>query len=262
MPDALIGHTGFVGGNLAAQHRFHAWFNSKNVEAVRGQRFDTLVVSAMPAAMWVANADPDADRATLDRLWDCLAACRAEAVVVVSTVAVYPVTVGVDEDTIVEPTYATPYGRHRRALECRAAAHFPRVLTVRLPALYGPGLKKNAVYDLLHDNDTHKIPAAAEYQYYNLNRLWRDVRTALAAGLECVNLTTAPVSVRDVARAAFGVAFDNDPGTRPAAFDVRTKHAALFGGRDGYLESREQVLAGLKAFVAAERRAVPLRGAA
>src|SRR5581483_3428399 len=40
MPDALIGHTGFVGGNLAAQHPFHTWFNSKNIEAIRGHRFE------------------------------------------------------------------------------------------------------------------------------------------------------------------------------------------------------------------------------
>ena len=39
MPDALIGHTGFVGGNLAAQHRFDAVFHSKTIESVRGVGF-------------------------------------------------------------------------------------------------------------------------------------------------------------------------------------------------------------------------------
>ena len=29
MFDAIIGHTGFVGGNIAAQHHFDARFNSK-----------------------------------------------------------------------------------------------------------------------------------------------------------------------------------------------------------------------------------------
>jgi len=262
MPDALIGHTGFVGGNLAAQHRFQAWFNSKNVEAARGQRFDLLVVSAMPAAMWVANKDPDGDAANLERLWGSLAACRADAVVIVSTVAVYPVPVGVDEDTLVERVFQTTYGRNRYLLERRAAAHFPRVLSVRLPALYGPGLKKNAVYDLLRGHETHKISADAVYQFYNLNRVWRDVRTALDAGLSVVNLATEPVSVREVARVAFGMPFENAPPGTPAHFDVRTKHAGAFGGRGDYIESREQVLAGLKAFVAAERTPVRMGVAA
>lgn len=262
MPDALIGHTGFVGGNLAAQHPFAAWFNSKNVEAVRGQRFDTLVVSAMPAAKWIANRDPAGDRATLDRLWGCVSACRAETVVIVSTVDVYPVPGNVDEDTLIFPMYQQPYGRHRLELEQRAAAHFPRVLSVRLPGLYGPGLKKNAVYDLLHDNETHKVPAAGVFQFYNLNRLWRDINAALAAGLSVVNFATEPVSVRDVAREAFGIDFTNQPPGLPPRYDVRTKHAAVFGGRDGYLEPRGHVLAGLKAFVAAERGRVATRAAA
>jgi nucleoside-diphosphate-sugar epimerase len=254
MPDALIGHTGFVGGNLAAQHRFDAWYNSKNVEAVRGRRFDTLVVSGMPAAMWVANANPDADRACLDRLWGCVSECRPATVVVVSTVAVYPVPTGVDEDSPIDETAQTPYGRHRLELERRAAAHFPRVLSVRLPALYGPGLKKNALYDLLHNNQVEKVHADAAYQFYPLGRLWRDIRTALDAGLSVVNLATEPVTMREVGRAAFGRAFDNDPGTAPARYDVRTRHAGVFGGRGGYVEDRGRVLAGLAAFVAAERR--------
>jgi nucleoside-diphosphate-sugar epimerase len=257
MSDALVGHTGFVGGNLAAQHRFDAVFNSKTIESVRGKRFRRLVVSAMPAEMWVANRDPVADLAALNRLWANLEQCRADECVVISTVAVYATPICVDEGTLIEPNFSTAYGQHRWELERRARWHFPRSLSVRLPALYGPGLKKNAVYDLIHDNRVDKLHAGATYQYYHLGRLGRDIETALAAGLRRVNLATAPVTVRDVARAAFGRDFENDPGTRPACFDVRTAHAELFGGSGNYLETREQVLAGLTRFVAAERAAAP-----
>ncbi|HEX4609917.1 MAG TPA: hypothetical protein VH092_17110 [Urbifossiella sp.] len=253
MSDALVGHTGFVGGNLAAQHRFEATFNSKTIESIRGRSFGRLVVSALPAEMWVANRDPDADRAALDRLWANLSQCRAEEVAVISTVAVYATPIAVDEDTLIEPSLATAYGRHRLELEQRLHWHFPRVVAVRLPGLYGPGLKKNAVYDLLHDNQVNKLHAGSVYQFYNTTRLWRDVEAALRSGARVVNLATEPVTVREVARAAFGRDFGNDPGSRPACFDVRTKHAPLFGGRDGYLETREQVLAGLARFVSAER---------
>jgi nucleoside-diphosphate-sugar epimerase len=253
MSHALIGHTGFVGGNLAAQHRFNAWFNSHNIEAVHGQRFDLMVIAAMPAAKWVANGDPAGDRAVLDRLWGCLREAHATTVVVVSTVDVYPHPVGVDEDTAVDPDAQHPYGKHRLMLEQLAAAHFPEVLTVRLPALFGPGLKKNAVYDLLHDNEVHKVHANSVFQFYNLGHLWGHIQTALDAGLSLVNLATEPVSIREVAREAFGFEFANDPGTKPARYDVRTKHAGLFGGSGGYVETRAQVLAGLRAFVTAER---------
>ena len=262
MCDALIGHTGFVGGNLAAQHRFNAWFNSKNIEAVRSQRFDLLVLSAMPAAKWIANGDPAGDRAALERLWGCVRQAHATTVVVISTVDVYPQPVAVDEDAPIDPAAQQPYGQHRLMLEQFAADHFLRTLVVRLPGLFGPGLKKNAIYDLLHNNDVHKIHANGVFQFYNLARLWADVRKALDAGLSLVNLATEPVSIREVAREAFGVEFANDPGTRPARYDVRTKHAELFGGANGYTESRERVFAELRAFVAAERGGIRQRAAA
>ena len=255
MTSALVGYTGFVGGNLAAQHHFDACFNSRNIESIAGRRFDLLAVSGMPAAKWIANADPAGDRANLDRLWDAIRQAKAEAVVVMSTVDVYPTPIAVDEDTPIDPSAQHTYGLNRLELERRAAAHFGRVLSVRLPGLFGPGLKKNAVYDLLHGNETHKIHANGVFQFYNLGRLWRDVQTALAAGLNVVNFATEPVSVREVAREAFGLDFANDPGSKPARYDVRTGHGALFGRVGDYLQSREQVLAELREFVKGTRAA-------
>ena len=119
-------------------------------------------------------------------------------------------------------------------------------------AILYPGLKKNVVYDLLHGNEVHKIHASGVFQFYNLGRLWPNIQTALAAGLTLVNFATEPVSVRDVAREAFGIDFTNDPGAKPARYDMRSRHAGLFGGRGSYLYSREQVLAELRGFVIAE----------
>jgi nucleoside-diphosphate-sugar epimerase len=253
MQDALIGHTGFVGGNLARQHPFAACFNSKNVEDIAGRSFGLLVCSAMPAAKWLANREPDRDRATLDRLLSCLRWARAERVVVVSTVDVYPSPLGVDEDSPIDPDAQNPYGRHRHLLEQAAREQFPRVAVLRLPALFGPGLKKNAVFDLLHGNEVHKIHADGVFQFYNLEHLWADIDRTLAHGLALVNVAAEPLSVREVAREAFGIDFDNRPAAPPARYDMRSRHAALFGGRDGYLYGRGQVLRELKEFVEREK---------
>jgi nucleoside-diphosphate-sugar epimerase len=253
MTAALVGHTGFVGSNLAAQRRFDASFNSRTIEEIRGQAFDLIVVSGMPAAMWIANADPPADRAVLERLIGCLLAARAERVVVMSTVAVYPRPVDVDEDSTIDPSAQTPYGRHRLELEHRLRDAFPHLLAVRLPGLFGPGLKKNAIYDLLNNHETDKIHAAATYQYYDLGRVWADVSTALDAGLRIVNFATEPVSIREVAHAAFGIDHAVVPGGEPPRFDVRTRHAGVFGGSGGYLFDRGRVLGDLRRFVEHER---------
>jgi hypothetical protein len=39
----------------------------------------------------------------------------------------------------------------------------------------------------------------------------------------------------------------------PARYDVHTRHAERFGGRGDYVESREQVLDGIRAYVSRER---------
>jgi len=253
MRSALIGHTGYVGGHLAAQHPFDAFFNSKNVEEIAGESFDLIAVSAMPAAMWIANRDPEGDRRVLERLLNAVRQAKAGRVVLISTVAVYPTPIGVDEDSPIDPSKQTVYGRHRHQLELELAAHFKDVLAVRLPGLFGKGLKKNAVYDLIHHNELEKVNAASVYQFYNLDRLWRDISIATEAGLSVINFSAEPTSIREVAEHAFGIEFSNDPGTPAANYDMRSKYAAIYGGKEGYLYSKDQVLMDLKQFVAHER---------
>ena len=62
------------------------------------------------------------------------------------------------------------------------------MLVVRLPGLFGAGLKKNVVFDLLHDNDVHKIDSRGVFQFYNLDRLWRDVQIAVPRGIDAREL--------------------------------------------------------------------------
>ena len=61
MKKALIGHSGFVGGNLKAQMNFDHFFNSTNIAEIRGQKFDEVYISAAPAEKWRANKEPEND---------------------------------------------------------------------------------------------------------------------------------------------------------------------------------------------------------
>jgi hypothetical protein len=252
MSDALIGHTGFVGGNLARQHKFEGLFNSKNIEAIAGRSFDLVVCSGAPAEKWKANAEPDHDLRNIERLVRALEQIEARRVVLISTVDVFLNPVDVDEDSPTPMTGLHAYGRNRRRLEEIVAARFD-ALVARLPALYGRGLKKNVVYDLLHDNDVHKIDSRGVFQFYNVDRLWGDLSIALDNDLALVHLPTEPVSVADVARGGFDIEFTNEVVPAPARYDVKTKHAALFGGTGTYVETKAQELAGIAEFVARER---------
>ena len=96
---ALIGHTGFIGGNLLRQRPFDACFNSSNVEELAGRRFDLVVCSGVPAEKWKANRDPAGDLANIERLVRALDKVDARSVVLISTVDVFINPVDVDEDS-------------------------------------------------------------------------------------------------------------------------------------------------------------------
>lgn len=148
--DALIGHSGFVGGNLMRQHGFEALFNSKNIDDIAGQGFGTMVISAVPATMWLANKNPEADRANILALFERLAQAKAQRAVVISTIAVYrDASRPVDENSD-DYEADLAYGRHRREFETLIADAFADHLILRLPALFGAGLKKNFLFDLMN----------------------------------------------------------------------------------------------------------------
>jgi nucleoside-diphosphate-sugar epimerase len=249
---ALIGHTGFVGGNLARQRSFDAFFNSSNIEQIAGRSFDLVVCSGARAEKWRANADPEADLNGIERLTRALEHVEARKLVLISTVDVFLNPIGVDEESPTPMTGLHPYGRNRRRLEQIISSRFD-ALVVRLPALYGPGLKKNALYDLLHDHEVTKIDARGSFQFYDVGRLWRDTKTALDHELSLVHLPTEPATVGEIARAAFGIEFTNELEQPPASYDIHSRFASLLGGRDPYVEAKSAVLAGISAWVAKEK---------
>ena len=254
--DALIGHTGFVGGNLLRQHDFPARFNTSNIESIAGGAFATLVFSGAQAKKWWANANPAEDRAGIRRALDAMRGVTAERVVLISTIDVVPQRPGADEttDCTAQPTH--PYGEHRLWLEQELRARYPGMLTVRLPGLFGPGLRKNILFDLLHDNMVDKIDPNASFQFYDLTALWSDIARAQAAGLSLVHLVPAPIRTAAIAARFFPEArLAEPPAAGSPSYDFRTRHAALFGGSNGYIHDAEEVMRRLAAFIAAERAA-------
>jgi nucleoside-diphosphate-sugar epimerase len=175
---------------------------------------------------------------------------KTQRFVLISTVDVYGQVNGVDEDR--PPSGATPYGRHRLELEQFVRARF-HALVVRLPALFGSGLKKNAIYDLMNNNQVEKIDSRSEFQFYNVGRLWRDIRIAAGARLSLIHLATEPVSMAEVARSVFGWEWVNHLPGNPPSYDLQTRHAALFGGTGGYICHKMRVLTELAEFVRSQK---------
>ena len=90
----------------------------------------------------------------------------------------------------------------------------------------------------------------SRYQFYDLSRLGRDIQTALGAGLRIWHPATEPVSAGELYHYLTGEEFENEMPGSPADYDYRTRHAELFGGREGYISDKKQVMREIKDFVA------------
>ena len=256
MTTAIVGYTGFVGGNLLAKRDFDDQFNSANVGEIAGRHYDRVVFAAAKAEKWRINQDPEADLVHIAELEQILSSFTTDQLVLISTVDVYKNPVGVDEDTPIDTDGLHAYGLHRYQLERFAAIAHENTSVVRLPGLFGPGIKKNVIYDLLNDNNVDRINSRGSFQYYNLQHLADDLDVAVEAGIPLINLTSEPVRTDEIAKAAFGIDFDQQPeGTVAGSYDMRTKYAQLFGNAGSYTYTREQTLGELAAFVAAEKSA-------
>lgn len=148
---ALVGYTGFVGQNLYAAGSFDALYNSRNIGEAFGTNPDILFFCGIGAQKFLANTDPAADMAVVQEAMDNIARIAPKKLVLISTVDVYDNPAGVDEDTHINQHALHPYGLHRLRLEQWAQQNFEdgKLLIVRLPGLYGQGLKKNFLYDLI-----------------------------------------------------------------------------------------------------------------
>ena len=75
---------------------------------------------------------------------------------------------------------------------------------------------------------------------------------SMVKGIHLWNPATEPVSAAEVYRFLTGRTFVNELSAEPAYYDYRTKHAECFGGKDGYIMTKEQVLEEIRTFVSAE----------
>ena len=250
-PNALVGFTGFVGGNLGRQISIDANFNSKNSQEMAGQEFSTVYFSAAPAEKWKANADPETDAKTIDGLIGILKSFKAERLVLISTADIYKVPVAVDENTIPETEGLHAYGFNRLRLEAAVREIFPIHNILRLPALFGPGLKKNAIFDLMNDNQVERINPNGEFQFYNMDNLAKDIEKAIALQIPLINLTSEPLRMGDLAKQLFDRSIEENPSENAAKYAIRSIYAGEWGGQN-YLYSADAVLEDLRKFVRSE----------
>jgi len=254
MGNCIIGYSGFVGSTLLRQSCFESHYRSSNIAEIDGKSFDLVVCAGAPAQKWIANRDPEADREKIDGLVTHLKSIHCKTFILISTVDVFKNPLGVDEGTNVDESGLHAYGLHRRSLEKFVEAQFPHHLIVRLPGLVGPGLRKNVIFDFLNENNIQCIDSRGVFQFYPMVNLWYDIQTALNAGLKLIHLTAEPINVSEISIKGFGKTFDKVQPNNAASYDMRTRHAEIFGVSGYYQYARRETIQAVRCYAQSEPR--------
>lgn len=154
----LIGASGFVGNALQKaillvpdQYSLTP-ISRENFQAEKQNHFDILIHSAMPSKRWWAANHPLADfDATVRLTAEILYQYHFEKLALISSVSARLQT-------------DHPYGRHKHAAEILTIDHNKENVVFRLGGLYGEGLDKGVVFDMMHGNEVF-MTADSSFNY-------------------------------------------------------------------------------------------------
>jgi nucleoside-diphosphate-sugar epimerase len=240
----LVGGTGFVGGHLAQKIDFAYQVGRKTINSIIGLETDLLICAALPAEKWRANQDPSTDWINMCNLAQILTSVRAKRAVLISTIDVYQPANKVNENIAADFDGKEAYGVHRAWFEAFFQVHFSNTLVLRLPALFGPNLRKNFLYDLLHGRveQWSKVNPSSTFQWFDVTHTWSLIQRAWNNEISVLNVSSEPVTAQEVAN-LFRV--NLTACTSPFSYDMRSIHTDKLGGQNGYLYTAKAVLSGI-----------------
>jgi hypothetical protein len=248
----LIDAPGLIGGVLAAQIPFDLVFDASNLEHAATEDLGTVIAAAVAPASWKTDSSSEHDLLAIRRFQEIMATCHISRVILISSATVYSQWKGSDESTPVHRHGLNPYARHRLDLELWCRNRWPTTV-IRLPHSFGGwGARRKpdyaaelAVLGTLHPFSTK--------QHYDLSRIGGDIAATLQADIDTVNLVPPPVTNARVLRDVLGIAPNPQLPTAPKVLrDIRTVHAEVFGGANGYIESADAELDRLRRAVSTE----------
>lgn len=151
---SLVGYTGFVGGNIyragEKEHVFDGLYRSVNIQEAYDTHPELLIYAGLRAEKYLANQSPQVDMERIREAEANIRRIQPQKLVLISTIDVFRSPVQVDETSAVETKGLQPYGGNRYQLEGWVRENYPDALIIRLPGLFGQGIKKNFIYDYIH----------------------------------------------------------------------------------------------------------------
>lgn len=148
---SLVGYTGFVGNNIytSSEGSIEGLYNSQNICKAYDTCPDLLIYAGIRAEKYLANNNPEKDYEMILGAEKNIKRINPKKLILISTVDVFKEPIDVNELSIVDTDRLHPYGYNRYKLEEWVREYYPDALIVRLPSLFGNGIKKNFIYDYI-----------------------------------------------------------------------------------------------------------------
>jgi hypothetical protein len=243
----LIGNTGLVGSTILESEIYDHTFNSKNIHTFNdiAQNGDELFLTCLPATKWMVNKNLTEDIQNIYRIINTISQREYSKITLISTIDVYNDSpLGVDE-TYSPNISKLSYGNNRYLFELmvREMVKTDDLKIFRIPALFNKNIKKNVLFDLIHNNNVEQINQNSFFQWYNLDNLKSDIDkfSTEYPNESLLNLFTEPIHTSDIVD-LFPEHSDKVQNGGKVTYDYHTK----FGG---YISNKHDVLNEIKQFI-------------
>jgi hypothetical protein len=246
----LVGDTGLIGTTLKEKIQFDFTYNSKNISTFNDYEYKnaTLYLSCLPATKWLVNKNIKSDIENINKIVEVLSQQKFDRVILFSTIDVYTDNpLHSDENT---PTHfkSLSYGTNRYLFELliKEFVETNDLKIFRLPALFSKKIKKNVLYDLIHDNNVHQINLNSAFQWYNLENLTNDIDHYIEnfEHETLFNLFTEPLDTTEIV--SLFPHYTNMNYSTPTKFEYNFK---TVHHNSGYIKTKEEVLNEIKQLV-------------
>ena len=244
----LIGNTGLVGQTIKQFETFNHEFNSKNLYTFENlaKDGDELFLTCLPATKWMVNKNLTADIQNINNIINVISKFHYSKITLISTIDVYNDSPLSSNEDYYPNVSKLSYGNNRYMFELmvKEMVKYDDLKIFRLPALFNSLIKKNVIYDLIHNNNVDQINQNSYYQWYNLDNLYNDINlfSTQYPNETLFNLFTEPIYTAEIVK-LFPHYIDKVKNGDFAIYNYKTK----FG--DDYISNKNKVLNEIKQFV-------------
>jgi nucleoside-diphosphate-sugar epimerase len=244
----ILGGNGFVGsayGRLLNSLGLESQIITRaNYDQFVGQSCKVLINANGNSKKFLADRDPKGEfDASVRSVLHSLEDFKSESYVFLSTGDVYPeqTSPGVSlEEQVIDSARQSRYGIHKHWAETIVKTLHPRSIVMRMGGFVGPGMLKNAIFDMLNDQPVW-LDADSQLQFISTDRaaqlVWRLVETESWG--ETVNLgARGTVRIGDI-HTRLGSKSVFQPDARLVRFEISTDKLARLTGLDLPLASEE-----------------------